>query len=58
MQSLTYIDNNIQLGIAYDWDMIFKSYKALNCPDDVYNPVPALRSMVENNTNKLFCITS
>ena len=44
------IDNNIQLGIKYDWDLIFKAYKALKCPDDVYNPVPAIRNMIDNNT--------
>lgn len=49
MQTLKYIDNNIQLGIAYDWDLIFKAYRALKCPDDVYNPIPAIRSMIDNN---------
>lgn len=49
MQTLKYIDNNIQLGILYDWDLIFKAYRALKCPDDVYNPIPAVRSMIENN---------
>lgn len=49
MQTISYINNNIQLGIKYDWDLIFKAYKALKCPDDVYNPVPALRSMVSDN---------
>ena len=48
MQPITYIDNNIQLGIQYNWELIFAAYKALKCPDDVYNPVPALRQMVEN----------
>lgn len=50
METLKYIENNIQLGIAYDWDLIFRAYKALKCPDDVYNPVPTLRSMIENDT--------
>ena len=49
MQTLRYIDNNIQLGIKYDWDLIFKAYRALKCPKDVYDPIPAIRSMVENN---------
>ena len=50
MQTISYIDNNIQLGIMYNWQLILARYKALKCPEDVYNPVPALRSMVENNT--------
>ena len=45
MQTLSYIDNNLQLGIAYDWDLIIKAYRALKCPDDVYDPIPALRTL-------------
>ena len=50
MQQIKYIDNNIQLGIAYNWDLIFAAYKALKYPDDVYNPITALRQMIENET--------
>lgn len=45
MQTIQYIDNNIQLGIKYDWRLIIKAYKALNCPEDVYNPIPAIKTM-------------
>lgn len=45
METLKYIDNNLQLGIAYDWDLIIKAYRALKCPDDVYDPIPALRTL-------------
>ena len=36
MQPITYIDNNIQLGILYNWDLIFAAYRALKCPDNVH----------------------
>lgn len=45
MQATTYIDNNIQLGIRYDWNRIIAAYKALKCPKDVYDPTPAIRLM-------------
>lgn len=45
MQTTTYIDNNIQLGIRYDWNRIITAYKALKCPKDVYDPTPAIRLM-------------
>lgn len=45
MQTTTYIDNNIQLGIRYDWNRIIAAYKALKCPKDVYDPTPAIRLM-------------
>ena len=49
MQTIKYIDNNIQLGIEYDWELIIKAYRALKCPDDVYDPIPALRAMISDN---------
>lgn len=45
MQTTAYIDNNIQLGIKYDWNLIIKAYKALKCPKDVYDPTPAIKTM-------------
>lgn len=47
METIKYIDNNMQLGIEYDWDLILRAYIALKCPDDVYNPVPAVRKMTD-----------
>ena len=49
METIAYIDNNIQLGICYDWDLIIKMYKLLKCPDDVYNPTPVMRTMAHDN---------
>lgn len=37
-QKIKYIDNDINKGIIVDWKHIFKLYKKLNCPKDVYNP--------------------
>ena len=36
--SIKYIDNNQQKGIKIDWNHIFREYKKLKCPDDVYDP--------------------
>ena len=44
----TYIDNNIQLGIKYDWKKIMRAYRALNCPKDVYDPTPIINTMFIN----------
>lgn len=49
MQTTSYIDNNIQLGIKYDWPKIMAAYKALRCPKDVYDPTPAIRTMTVKN---------
>ena len=35
---MKYIDDNKELGILYDWKKIFRLYKKLGCPDNVYNP--------------------
>lgn len=45
---LKYINNNMQLGLEYDHKKIIEKYRSLNCPKDVYDPVPAFRSMYEN----------
>ena len=49
MQKISYIDNNMQLGIAYDWNLIIKTYLSLQCPKSVYSPVKILRNMSQNN---------
>ena len=38
MTNIKYIDNNQQKGILIDWNMIFREYKKLKCPADVYDP--------------------
>lgn len=38
-----WINDNEQLGLAYDWKAIFKEYERLKCPKDVYNPLFALK---------------
>lgn len=43
---ITYIDNKIIYGIDYDWDLILKAYKALNCPPESYDPSRTLREGV------------
>ena len=48
MTSTTYIDNNIQLGIKYDWKKIIAAYKLLKCPKDVYDPTPVINTMSTN----------
>lgn len=35
---IKYLDNDKAKGILVDWKFIFKEYKKLNCPKDVYNP--------------------
>ena len=35
---MKYIDDNKELGILYDWKKIYRLYKKLGCPDNVYNP--------------------
>lgn len=54
MQTIEYIDNNIQLGIAYNWQLILRKYKELKCPRDVYDPVPALRTMTIKDNIKWY----
>lgn len=54
METIRYIDNNIQLGIAYDWKKILRAYKALKCPKDVYDPVPAVKTMTIDNNIKWY----
>lgn len=41
LQNIKYIDDDEQKGIKYDWDLIFKMYKSLKCPDDIYDPTTA-----------------
>lgn len=36
--NIKYIDNNQQKGILIDWNLIFKEFKKLKCPPDVYDP--------------------
>ena len=36
--NIKYIDNNQQKGILIDWNFIFKEFKKLKCPPDVYDP--------------------
>lgn len=38
MKAIKYIDGNQQKGIAIDWNFIYKEYKKLKCPDDIYDP--------------------
>lgn len=38
MKNFKYIDNDEKLGIDIDWDMIFREYKKLHPPKDVYDP--------------------
>ena len=35
---IKYIDNNQQKGIKIDWIHVYKEYKKLKCPDDIYDP--------------------
>lgn len=35
---MTYINNNQDLGLLYDWNLIKKTFKKLKIPNDVYNP--------------------
>lgn len=45
--NVKYIKNNPVLGIDYDYDLIRKEYRKLNCPKSVYNPC---KIPIENNT--------
>lgn len=36
--TIKYIDDNQQKGIKIDWNHVFKEYKKLGCPDDIYDP--------------------
>lgn len=40
-EKIKYINDDKQYGIVYDWHLIFKAYRALKCPKDVYNPTTA-----------------
>lgn len=42
-QTIEYIDNKPLYGIRYDWELIFKTYKQLDCPDESYDPLRSLR---------------
>lgn len=35
---IKYINNDINMGIDYDWRFIMKEYRKLKCPDNVYDP--------------------
>ena len=37
-EQIKFIKDKEQLGIVYDWNKIFKYYRALKCPDDCYEP--------------------
>lgn len=37
-KEIKYIDNNQQKGIQIDWNFIYREYKKLKCPADVYDP--------------------
>lgn len=54
METIKYIENNIQLGICYDWDLIIKAYKALKCPKDVYDPTSTIKCMTIDNDIKWY----
>lgn len=54
METIKYIDDNIQLGIQYDWRKIIAAYKALKCPKDVYDPTPAIKAMTILNVVKWY----
>lgn len=43
-EKIKYIDNNMELGIEYDVKAIEKWFRQLGCPDDLFDPFPALRS--------------
>lgn len=38
LQNIKYINDDEQNGIDYDWKLIKKMYKELNCPDDIFDP--------------------
>ena len=38
-KKIPYINDDPILGIDYDWDYIFKEFKKLGVPDNVYKPV-------------------
>lgn len=38
MVKVKYVDDDKSKGILVDWKFIFKEYKKLGCPKDVYNP--------------------
>lgn len=38
MKQIKYIDNNQQKGIKIDWNFIFREYKKLKCPSNIYDP--------------------
>ena len=38
MKQIKYIDNNQQKGVLIDWNFIYREYKKLGCPSDIYDP--------------------
>lgn len=40
-QPQTYINGKPDNGLAYDWNLIKKTYKSLNCPSEYYDPTTA-----------------
>lgn len=42
IDNIKYIDDNKENGIEYDYKLIRKKFKSLKCPDDLFDPFPAL----------------
>ena len=38
LQNIKFIENDEQNGVDYDWDLVFREYKKLKCPPDVFDP--------------------
>lgn len=43
-QTLKYIDGNPELGLLYDLKLIERTFRQLDCPKDLFDPFPAMRS--------------
>lgn len=43
-QVLKYIDDNPELGLLYDLKLIERTFRQLDCPKDLFDPFPAMRS--------------
>lgn len=41
---MKYIDNDMNKGIEYDWNLIMKEYEKLGCPPYVYSPRDSMKS--------------
>lgn len=41
MPQIKYYDNKEERGVIYDWNFIFKEYRKLKVPKDLYNPTTA-----------------